>query len=83
MVESRGLGSVVTGTSDAIKSSALKSVTEIMSKSSHSFYPTAINDINPEFTNNIVNKFQSLMLGEISAQEFVAYMNTKSLEVSK
>lgn len=81
MVDSRGLGSVVKGTNEAIKSEALRSATEMMSETSHSFYPTSINDTQPELINNITNKFQSLMLGEVSAEEFVNYAETKAQEL--
>jgi N-acetylglucosamine transport system substrate-binding protein len=70
MVESRGLASVVKGTDEYIKSEPLKSTLQIVQEADGTYPPTAINDSYPELTANINNIFQSLMLGEMTPQEF-------------
>ncbi|KIL49844.1 extracellular solute-binding protein [Jeotgalibacillus soli] len=70
MVESRGLASVVKNTEDAISSDALKSALTVMQEAEGSYAPTAINDSYPEMTNNMINIYQSLMLNEITPEEF-------------
>ncbi|HWO74451.1 MAG TPA: extracellular solute-binding protein [Bacillus sp. (in: firmicutes)] len=71
MVKMKGLASVVKGTDDAIGSEALKSALNVLSGAEGSYAPTALNDSYPEMTNNLINIYQSLMLGEITPEEFV------------
>ncbi|RPF54269.1 ABC transporter substrate-binding protein [Aquisalibacillus elongatus] len=70
MVESKGLASVVKNTDDAIQSDALASALGVLQESSGSYAPTAINDTYPELAGNIVDLYQSLMLGDITPEEF-------------
>ncbi len=72
MVASKGLASVVKNTDDAIESEALKSALEVLQNAGGSYAPTAINDSYPELIGNIINVYQSLMLGEITPEEFVS-----------
>ena len=70
MVKSKGLASVVKGTDEAIESEALKSALKVLQDANGSYAPTAINDSYPELIGNIMNVYQSLVLGEITPEEF-------------
>ncbi|WP_261797571.1 extracellular solute-binding protein [Bacillus testis] len=71
MIKSKGAASVVKGTEEAIESEALKSALKVLQDAKGSYAPTALNDAYPELINNIINVYQSLMLGEIKPEEFV------------
>ncbi|HEY4553680.1 MAG TPA: extracellular solute-binding protein [Bacillaceae bacterium] len=80
----RGLASTVKDTEDAIKSEPLASSLEVIKKSNNKTYlPTSMNDSYPELANNILNKLQGLLNGEVSAKEFVKYAEEKATEVRK
>ncbi|MFK4997027.1 hypothetical protein ACI2OX_03960 [Bacillus sp. N9] len=70
MVKMKGLASVVKGTDEAIESEALKSALKVLQDAEGSYAPTAINDSYPEMAGNIMNVYQSLVLEEISPEEF-------------
>jgi ABC-type glycerol-3-phosphate transport system substrate-binding protein len=70
MVRTKGLASVVKGTEEAIQSEPLKSALKLMQEAKGTYAPTAINDSYPEMAGNIINVYQSLMLGEITPEEF-------------
>lgn len=70
MVQSKGLASVVKGTDEAIESEALKSALKVLQDAKGSYAPTAINDSYPELIGNIMNVYQSLVLGEITPEDF-------------
>jgi N-acetylglucosamine transport system substrate-binding protein len=74
MVSSRGLPSTIKGTDEAIKSDTLKTALNVIDEAEGLTYiPTAINDSYPEFTINITNQIQALLLGEVSPEEFTDY----------
>lgn len=70
MVKMKGLASVVKGTDQAIESEALKSALKVLQDAKGSYAPTAINDSYPELAGNIINVYQSLVLEEITPEEF-------------
>ncbi len=70
MVKMKGLASVVKGTDEAIESEALKSALKVLQDAKGSYAPTAINDSYPELIGNIMNVYQSLVLEEITPEEF-------------
>jgi len=74
MVSSRGLPSTIKGTDEAIQSDTLKTALNVIDEAEGLTYiPTAINDSYPEFTINITNQIQALLLGEVSPEEFIDY----------
>ncbi|XXM71466.1 extracellular solute-binding protein [Lysinibacillus sphaericus] len=80
----RGLASTIKGTEDKITSEPLSSSLDVISKSNNKTYlPTSINDSYPELANNLVNKVQGLLNGDVSPEEFVKYAEEKAGEVRK
>jgi len=74
MVEQRGVASTVLGTEEAIKSDALLSAVNLMDEADgYSYSPTELYDNYPEFARNVEAKFQGLMLGDITVEEFIEY----------
>lgn len=84
MVADRGLPATVSGTEDSIKSDALRSALDVIDEAKGKTYtPTATNDTYPEFTNNLINQFQALMLGDISPKEFTSYAEKQAKKLRK
>ncbi|WP_407267871.1 extracellular solute-binding protein [Radiobacillus sp. PE A8.2] len=78
----RGLASTVKGTEDAIQSEALASSLEVIKNAdSKTYLPTSINDSYPELANNLLNKLQGVLTGDVTPEEFVQYAEEKATEV--
>lgn len=78
----RGLASTIVGTDDAIDSEALRSALAEMDRADgHSYIPTGMNPVYPEFNKNVINQFQALMSGRITPEEFVGYAEQKAEEL--
>ena len=80
----RGLASTIVGTEDAIESAALRTALAEMDRAAgKSYIPTGMNPVYPEFNTNVINKFQALLLGQVTPEEFVEYAEQKAEELRK
>ena len=78
----RGLASTVIGTEEKITSEALASSLDIVKNANNKTYlPTGLNDSYPEFANNLQNKIQGLLTGEVKPEEFTKYAEEKATEI--
>lgn len=75
----RGLASTIVGTEDAIDSKPLRTALDEMDRADgYSYVPTGMNPVYPEFNANVIKRFQALMLGQITPEEFVKYAEAQA-----